>query len=82
VSDEDKQTFKLIAIITISGVFILITLVLIGAFYAEYECIQIVLRKEATMDSCYTGAIGKTFLEFAGVLIGILVAVKVFMGTM
>ena len=84
VSDEEENTFRLVALISVIAVFILLGAIVSGALYAEYECIDLIkkgiqLKEEA---ACGNGNLMKGILELVGLLIGTLAAIKVFLGKM
>jgi hypothetical protein len=83
VSDEDEKTFAIITIIAVIAVFGLLYLILGIGFYTEYECVQFyILKMENIPPVCSNSDLAKTLLEFAGIIIGVLAAIKVFMGKM
>jgi hypothetical protein len=82
MSDEDRKTYA-IAIIAVVGVFGLLYIILGIGFYTEYECVQFyIIKLEKMPPVCSNGDLTKTLLEFAALIIGLLAAVKVFLGTM
>jgi hypothetical protein len=84
MSDDDKKAFNQIALISVISVFILLGLIVGGALYAEYECIEFI-KSGASMPkgaACGEGSLMKGILELVGLLIGTLAAIKVFLGTM
>jgi hypothetical protein len=83
MSDEDKRTIAIVTIIAVVGVFGLLYMLLGIGFYAEYECVQFYIMKQDKIPPvCSSGDFSKTLLEFAGLMIGVLAAIKVFMGNM
>jgi hypothetical protein len=83
MSDEDQRTFALVTIIAVIAVFGLLYGILGIGFYTEYECVQFyVLKVEKIPPVCSNADLAKTLLEFAGIIIGVLAAIKVFMGKM
>jgi hypothetical protein len=83
VSDEDQKTFAIVTIIAVIGVFGLLYLILGIGFYTEYECVQFyVIKMENMPPVCSNSDLAKTLLEFAGIIVGVLAAIKVFMGKM
>jgi hypothetical protein len=83
MSDEDKKTIALVTIIAVVGVFGLLYIILGMGFYTEYECVQFyILKMENIPPVCSNSDLAKTLLEFAGLIIGVLAAIKVFMGHM
>lgn len=83
VSTEDKKTIAIVTIIAVIGVFGLLYMILGLGFYTEYECVQFYTIKLSPLPPvCTNSNLAKTLLEFAGLIIGVLAAIKVFMGTM
>lgn len=82
MSDGDEKTFRLIALITVVSVFVLLFMIVIGGLYAEYECAKAVDAGKPVPDACSNGNLGKLFIEIAGLIIGTIAAIKVFMGKM
>jgi hypothetical protein len=83
MSDEDQKTFALVTIIAVVGVFGLLYIILGMGFYTEYECVQFyILKMENIPPVCSNSDLARTLLEFAGLIVGVLAAIKVFMGHM
>jgi hypothetical protein len=83
MSDEDQRTVAIVAIIAVVGVFGLLYIIIGIGFYTEYECVQFYIIKMDKMPPvCSFGDFSKTLLEFAALIIGVLAAVKVFLGKM
>jgi hypothetical protein len=83
VSDEDEKTFAIVTIIAVIGVFGLLYMILGLGFYTEYECVQFyILKMEKMPPVCNNSDLARTLLEFAGLIVGVLAAIKVFMGKM
>jgi hypothetical protein len=83
MSDEDKKTVAVVTIIAVIAVFGLLYGILGMGFYTEYECVQFfILKAEKIPPVCSNADLAKTLLEFAGLIVGVLAAIKVFMGTM
>jgi hypothetical protein len=83
VSDEDEKTFALVTIIAVIGVFGLLYVIAGIGFYTEYECVQFyILKAEKIPPVCSSEDLAKTLLEFSALIIGVLAAIKVFMGKM
>lgn len=83
MSDEDQKTFAMVTIIAVIGVFGLLYLILGIGFYTEYECVQFyIIKMENIPPVCSNADLAKTLLEFAGIIVGVLAAIKVFMGKM
>jgi hypothetical protein len=84
MSDDERKAFNQIALISVIAVFFLLGLIVIGALYAEYECIDMI-KSRTTLPAglaCGEGSLMKGILELVGLLIGTLAAIKVFLGTM
>jgi hypothetical protein len=83
MSNEDKKTVAIVTIIAVIGVFGLLYMILGLGFYTEYECVQFyILKMEKMPPVCSNSDLARTLLEFAGLIIGALAAIKVFMATM
>jgi hypothetical protein len=84
VSDEDEKTFRVVALISVVSVFILLAAIVSGALYAEYECIELIRKGVALKEdaACGNGNLMKGILELVGLIVGVLAAIKVFLGKM
>jgi hypothetical protein len=83
MSDEDQKTFAIVTVIAVVGVFGLLYIIIGMGFYTEYECVQFFENNIKIMPPvCTNGDLAKTLLEFAGLIIGVLAAIKVFVGKM
>lgn len=77
MSDEDKATYKKILLVAVLGVFAILVLVALGALYAEHACIQLWLKGTPDLPTfCDKGGIQKFVIEFIGLTLGALGAVK------
>ncbi len=77
MSDEDKATYKRILLVAVLGVFAILFVVALGTLYAEHACIQLWYQKATEFpEFCEKGGIQKFVLEFIGLVIGALGAVK------
>jgi hypothetical protein len=82
MSDNDK-TIATITIISVIAVFGLLYMILGMGFYTEYECVQFYTTKLSPLPPvCSNSDLAKTLLEFAALIVGVLAALKVFMGKM
>jgi hypothetical protein len=80
---EEEKTFAKVTIIAVIAVFGLLYIILGIGFYTEYECVQFyVIKLEVMPPVCSNADLAKTLLEFAGLIIGVLAAVKVFVAKM
>ena len=83
MSNEDKKTFTIVTIIAVIAVFGLLYGILGMGFYTEYECVQFfILKVEKIPPVCSNTDLARTLLEFAGLIVGVLAAIKVFMASM
>ena len=49
---------------------------MLTAAYSQWACIQFVFRKETQPAACSNGTLGKFALEFMGIVVGVLGALK------
>jgi hypothetical protein len=75
MSDEDKRTYRQLLLITVLFICVILFLFALGTLYAEHACIQLYLGKDPIPDFC-NGGVAKFALEFAGIVVGVLAAVK------
>jgi hypothetical protein len=81
MSDEDKKTYRQLLLIAVLCICAILFLFALGTLYAEHACIQLWLGKTAAMpDFCDKGGMQKFVLEFVGLVIGMLAAVKLLGG--
>jgi hypothetical protein len=76
MSDDDKTTYKqllLIAVLAVCGVLFLFAF---GTLYAEYACFQLIHKGLPVPEGCGNGNLAKFALEFLGITVGVLGAVK------
>lgn len=76
MSDEDKKAYKqllLIAVLTICAILFLFT---VATLVATYGCFQLLEAGKDVPTSCENGGLTKFILEFLGIAVGVLGAVK------
>lgn len=76
MSDDDKRAYRQLLLIAVLCIFAILFIVALGAAYAQYACIQFVFRKDALPSGCENGAMAKFVLEFLGIVVGTLGAIK------
>jgi hypothetical protein len=79
MSDDDKRTYRQLLVIAVLSVCVILFLIAAGTLYAEHACIQLWFQKGLASempDFCHKGALGKFVLEFLGIAVGVLGAIK------
>lgn len=76
MSDEDKATYRQLLLIAVIAIFAIFFLFALGTLYAEHACIQMWLTKSPMPDFCDNGGMQKFVIEFIGLVIGALGAIK------
>jgi hypothetical protein len=77
VSDEDKSAYKKLLLIAVLAIFAILLLFAIGTLFATYGCFDLYLRKITPIpEGCGNGNLSKFVLEFMGLVIGTLGAIK------
>jgi hypothetical protein len=80
MSDDDKKTYKLLGLIAVLTICFILILVAGGTLYAEYSCVQIWMSQGHSdwklPDFCHKGELAKFVLEFLGITVGVLGAIK------
>jgi hypothetical protein len=81
MSDEDKRTYKLLGVIAVLTICMILLIVAGGTLYAEHACVQMWMLQAANNnwklpDFCHKGELGKFVLEFLGITVGVLGAIK------
>lgn len=83
MDSDEQRTFAIVAVVAVIGVFGLLYMILGMGIYTEYECVQFFEQNMKIMPPICTNAdLTKTLLEFSALVIGVLAALKVFMGKM
>jgi hypothetical protein len=75
MSDDDKRVYRqllLIAVLTICGILFLVAL---GTLLVTYGCYEM-LRSGKEAPNCGNGSLGKFVLEFLGISVGVLGAIR------
>lgn len=75
MSDDDKKTYKQLTLIAVLAIFGILFIVAITTAYTQYSCIQLYYTKEAPA-ACGNGSMSRFVLEFIGIVVGVLGAIK------
>jgi hypothetical protein len=76
MSDDDKRTYRQLLLIAVFAVCAILFLFTIGTLYAEWACFQFHFEKLEMPEVCGNGSLTKFALEFVGLAIGVIAAVK------
>jgi hypothetical protein len=63
-------------LIAVLSVCIILLLFTIGTLYAEWACFNLHFTQTETPENCTNGSIGKFAVEFIGLAVGVIAAVK------
>jgi hypothetical protein len=74
LSEDDKKTYKQLLLIAVLAIFGIAFIVAITTAYSQWACIQFAFRKEPVPAGC--SGVGKFVLEFMGLMVGVLGAIK------
>jgi hypothetical protein len=74
LSEDDKKTYKQLLLIAVLAIFGIAFIVAITTAYSQWACIQFAFRKEPVPAGC--SGVGKFVLEFMGLMVGVLGALK------
>lgn len=77
MSDDDKQAYKQLLLIAVLAIFAILLLFTIGALVATYGCFDLYLKKITPIpEGCGNGNLSKFVLEFVGIAVGVLGAIR------
>jgi hypothetical protein len=76
MSDDDKDTYRKLLLVSVLGVFAILFLFAIGTLYAEYACFGLHFDRLPTPAACGNGNLAKFTLEFVAIVVGVLGAVR------
>jgi hypothetical protein len=76
MSDEDKKTYRQLLLIAVLAIVIILFLFALGTLYAEHACFQFVFQKLPLPEGCSNGSLSKFALELAGIVVGLLGAIR------
>jgi predicted membrane metal-binding protein len=74
LSEDDKKAYKQLLLIAVLAIFGIAFIVAITTAYSQWACIQFAFRNEPVPAGC--GGVGKFVLEFMGLMVGVLGAIK------
>jgi hypothetical protein len=74
LSEDDKKLYRQLVLIAVLAVFGILFLVAITTAYSQWACIQLAFRQEPVPAGC--GGVGKFALEFMGIVVGVIGAIK------
>lgn len=75
MSDDDKKAYKQLLLIAVLAIFGILLIVAVVTAYTQYSCIQLFYAKEAPA-ACSNGSMSRFVLEFIGIVVGTLAAIK------
>jgi hypothetical protein len=79
MSDDDKKTYRQLMLIATLAVFAILFLFAIGALFGAYGCFDLYIKKITPIpEGCSNGSIQKFALEFLGIVVGVLGAIRLF----
>jgi hypothetical protein len=77
MSDDDKRTYKQLLLIAVLAIFGILYLVAFGTLYTVYGCFDLYLHKILPIpEGCGNGNMSKFVLEFVGITVGVLGAIR------
>jgi hypothetical protein len=76
MSDDDKRTYKQLLLIAVLSIFGILFLFVFGALYAEWACFRLIFMDKLLPQGCSNGSLSKFVLEFVGITVGVLGAIR------
>jgi hypothetical protein len=74
LSEDDKKFYRRLVAVVVLAIFGIVFLVAIVMTYTQWACIQLAFRQEPVPAGCSN--MGKFALEFVGLVVGVLGAIK------
>jgi hypothetical protein len=76
MSDDDKKTYKQLTLIAVLAICAILLMFAVGTLFATYGCYELYFKKLPVPEGCGNGSLSKFVLEFLGIAVGVLGAIK------